>query len=81
MTGDEVRQLNTWLQQHPEAWYGWPTFRALEGAHAKARLDRLKQHGCPFAASRWLLMEVDEQIRQIRAQRYSAYCQQVEHIW
>ena len=81
MSGEEVSRLNTWLQLHPRAWHGWPTFQAVEGKHAKERLDRLQREGCPFIGRRGLLREVDEQVRQIRAQRYREYCRQVERSW
>lgn len=39
--------IRTWLEEHPAAWSGWPTFEALEWEDQQARVARLVAAGCP----------------------------------
>lgn len=77
MTTTERSYLSHWLALHPEAWHGWPTFRALEGVDALRRVERLRRHGCPWAGRRGVLDAVDELVHDLRKEQRSRYAGQV----
>ena len=76
MTASERDYLYGWLAAHPQAWHGWPTYRALDGRDILERVRRLQRHGCPFRG-RGVVEEVDDLVYALRKDRAARYAGRV----